>query len=86
MPYITSIEPRAMARWELQGRLESARENVIEVLEARFEVVPQSIVEVINDIDDLSVLKSFFRKGITITSLSEFWDFINSIRSESEQL
>ena len=85
MPYITSIERRAMARGELQGRLESARENVIEVLETRFEVVPQSMVEVINELNDLCVLKSLLRQGITIASLSEFQEFINSIRSESEQ-
>ena len=85
MPYITSIERRAMARGELQGRLETARESIIEVLEIRFEVVPQSIVEVINKINDLSRLKSLFRQAITIASLSEFQEFINSIRSESEK-
>lgn len=85
MPYITSIERRAMARGELQGRLENAREAVIEVLKTRFEVVPQSMVEVINELNDLSVLKSLLRQAITIASLSEFQEFINSIRSESEQ-
>ncbi|MBD2005263.1 MULTISPECIES: hypothetical protein [Cyanophyceae] len=85
MPYITSIERRAMARGELQGRLESARENVIEVLKTRFEVVPQSMVEVINELNDLSVLKTLHRQAITIASLSDFQGFISSIRSEPEQ-
>jgi vacuolar-type H+-ATPase subunit F/Vma7 len=85
MPYITSIERRAMARGELQGRLETAREAVIEVLETRFEVVPQSMVEVINELNDLSVLKSLLRQAATIASLSEFRN-LSTVYQMSERL
>ncbi|MEP0851417.1 MULTISPECIES: hypothetical protein [Cyanophyceae] len=67
---------------ELQGRLETAREFIIELLETRFEVVPQSIVEVINEIDDLSLIKSLLRQAATIASLSEFQEFIKSLSNE----
>ncbi len=68
MPYITSIERFALAR----GRTEEARESVLEVLEVRFEVVLETIVEAVNQIEDTALLKSLHRQAITIATLEEF--------------
>ena len=57
-----------------QGLLQKSREAVIEILEARFEVVPQSIVEIINDVDDLSILKMLLKKAATVQALEDFSD------------
>jgi len=60
-----------------QGVLQSAREAVIDILEARFEVVPQSIVNRLNEIYDPSILKIFRRKAVKVKSLEEFEQIID---------
>jgi hypothetical protein len=55
-----------------QGMLQNAREAVIDILEIRFEVVPQSIVKVIHEIDDPSILKILHRKAIKVESIETF--------------
>ena len=68
MPYVTSIE--RLARQE--GVLQKGREDVIEVLEVRFSDLPSDLVEKINQIEDLGLLKTLHRQAITIGSLAEF--------------
>ena len=68
MPYVTNIE--RLARQE--GVLQQKREDVIEVLEVRFSELPSDLVEFINQIEDLELLKSLLRQAITIGSLAEF--------------
>ena len=61
-----------LSRMELRGIVKNARESVIEVLETRFEDVPQPIREAINQLEDISRLKQLMKQAITITSLVEF--------------
>jgi hypothetical protein len=68
MPYVTSIERFALAR----GELRKAREYVLEVLQVRFEAVPETIVEAVNQIEDEAVFKSFLRQAITVATLADF--------------
>lgn len=70
MPYITTFERRAM--------LKTLRENVIEILDARFEVVPPSIIETVNQLGDLDGLKQLLRRAVTINSLEEFQQLLES--------
>ncbi|MDI6793493.1 MAG: hypothetical protein QME81_11615 [bacterium] len=62
-----------------QGILQNAREAVIDILDLRFEAVPQSIVKRLNEIRDTSILKVLHRKGIEVESLKEFEDFAELI-------
>lgn len=55
-----------------EGILRNSREAVIEILEARFDLVPRSISTTINEIDDPATLKILLRKAITVASLDEF--------------
>jgi len=57
---------------EEKGVLRNARESVIEALEARFEVAPRSVTEVIDKIDNFSILKMLLRKAVTVESLDAF--------------
>jgi len=45
---------------------------VIDILELRFEVVPESIMKKLNKIHDPSILKIFHRKAVKANSLEEF--------------
>jgi hypothetical protein len=77
MRYVTSIERMAIQ----EGMLQQGREDVIEILQIRFGEVPSSIVEVINGIDDSSVLKTLFRRAIAIASVEEFQQFLEQVTS-----
>lgn len=68
MPYVTSVERLA----RIEGLVQKGREDVIEVLEVRFEALPNELVEKINQIEDLELLKTLLRQAITIGSLAEF--------------
>ncbi|MFP4008385.1 MAG: hypothetical protein ACLFV6_10335 [Spirulinaceae cyanobacterium] len=74
MPYITSIERFALAR----GALLNAREAVIEALHVRFEAVPETIVEAVNQIEDGAVLKGLHRQAITVATLTDFQGLLPS--------
>lgn len=80
MPTIAdTLREEGMQQGVQQGVLEDAREAVIDILEMRFDVVPQSIIKIINGIDDISILKSLRRKAVKAISLDEFMKILDSI-------
>ncbi|GAX40209.1 hypothetical protein NIES4075_11720 [Tolypothrix sp. NIES-4075] len=90
MRYVTSIERLAKAEGIQegiqegieQGILQNARDSVIEVLETRFGLVPSSIVEVVNQIQESAVLKRLLKRAIAIPSVAEFEQLLSSITSQ----
>ncbi len=86
MPYITPLERFAIERGRQQGiaegMIEKGRESTLEILETRFDSVPTSLVETINQIDNEGVLKILHKRAITIASLAEFEEFMNQQLSE----
>ena len=82
MRYVTSIERLAKAEGIEEGILQTNRENLMEVIETRFGLVPSSIVEVVNRINDPSVLKTLLKRAIAIPSVAEFQQLLSSIVSQ----
>ncbi|MEW6494254.1 MAG: hypothetical protein AB1589_17340 [Cyanobacteriota bacterium] len=80
MPLLSWIEIEAMQ----EGILQTARENVLEVLEVRFEVVPSEVIEAVNRIEDTSLLKQLLRQAIAIPSIEEFQQLLQQA-SEIEE-
>ena len=77
MPYITSVERLGMMRTQ--------RENVIEILATRFGNVPLALVEGINSLYDISLLKQLFKQAIAIPSVAEFQPLLaEALRLEQE--
>ncbi|WP_071190910.1 hypothetical protein [Trichormus sp. NMC-1] len=80
MRYVTSIERLAkqegieegLEEGRQLGVLQTSQDSVIEVLETRFGELPTSIIDAVNNINDLSVLKTLHKRAISIPSLSEF--------------
>jgi hypothetical protein len=72
MRYVTSVERIGMKKGMEQGILQTAREDVIDNLEGRFEQVPPALVEAIQGMDDPVLLKTLHRRAITVDSLAEF--------------
>ena len=74
MRYVTSIE--RMAKEE--AVIQTLRESAIDNLATRFEEVPTQVVEAVNRIDDVAVLKSLLRKAILVSSIAEFEEDLGS--------
>ncbi|MBF0496230.1 MAG: hypothetical protein HQK58_06585 [Deltaproteobacteria bacterium] len=55
-----------------RGSLRIASEDIIEILEARFEQVPQEVIDVTSEIDDLTLLKALHKASALANNLDEF--------------
>ena len=80
MKYVTSFERYGIEKGLQQGlqqglqrgALETSRQYLSEVLNARFAHVPPAIVTTINRLENLALLKELLRKAVMIGSLEEF--------------
>lgn len=77
MRYVTSIERLAKE----EGIVETNRGHVIQILQTRFGEVPSFIVDILNGINDPSVLQTLFTRSITIGSLAEFQQVLDEMAS-----
>ena len=68
MPYVTSFERDA--------KLETTREDVIDILETRFSSVPDTLRNSILAINDLALLKRLHKRAITVNSVQEFEELL----------
>lgn len=90
MTFITSIEEigieKGIKQGIEQGILQKAREAVIEVLEIRFEFVPEALVEAINTLDDVGILKTLHKQAVIVESIEQFTqDMDNLLADKSDQ-
>ncbi|MFN7657019.1 MAG: hypothetical protein ACK5P3_02490 [Dolichospermum sp.] len=76
MPLVTNIERRAIER--------TRKQDIIKLLQVRFGDIPQSLLENINQIDDISLLEQLLVSTISVSSLEEFVQLVNSNLSESD--
>jgi len=70
MPYVTSIERLGIEK--------TMRENIISILQVRFTTVPTDLVNATNQIQDINQLKNLLKQAVTIASLADFQQLINS--------
>ena len=60
-------------------KIHKARFNVIKILRTRFKEVPEQVVEVINGINEESVLDLLFTNSITVADFEAFQKVLNSV-------
>ena len=100
MPYVTSVERLAREEGLAEGLergleqgleqglelgiLQTARGNVIYILEDRFTEIPQELADRINQIEDNELLKVLLKRAFTITSLEGFGEAIDELTTEDE--
>ena len=86
MPYVTSVErigiQEGIQQGIQQGILNNSREDVIDILEVRFGSPPGSITQIINSIDEISILKILHKKAVTTGSLNEFEAVLKDIHRD----
>ena len=86
MRYITSVErigiqkgiqlgiQQGVQRGQKQGALQAVRENILDILQARFQNEPllQPVAQTINSVNDSALLKRLHRLSILVESLQAF--------------
>ena len=55
-----------------QGKIQEAQEAGLDNIEARFEIVPESMAKEVQGIEDLGVLKALHRGSVKVATLDEF--------------
>ena len=86
MPFVTSIERFAREEGLVKGREEglsrgqmlALKESIRDLLEARFGVAPQEILERMERVSDLKSLRLWHRRAVTIESLEAFQGLLES--------
>ncbi|MFM7908385.1 MAG: hypothetical protein ACKPA9_25535 [Microcystis sp.] len=73
MPFLSTIEEMALE----EGAKLTNQKHIILALQSRFGEIPNSLIETINQIEDVSVLESLFVPSITINSLGEFQQLVD---------
>ena len=60
----------------LEGHLEEKRNDILEILEARFGDVPEDIKKAIEKITDLRKLSELHKKSVIVKNFDEFREFL----------
>jgi hypothetical protein len=76
MPLVNNIEILAIER--------TRKQDIIKLVQVRFGDIPQSLLENINQIDDISLLEQLLLSTISVSSLEEFAQLVNSNLPESD--
>jgi hypothetical protein len=74
MPLLTNIEQRTIEKTTKQ----TLKQNIIKLLQVRFGDIPENLVASINQIDDTSFLEQLLTSTISVNSLEEFTQLVNS--------
>jgi hypothetical protein len=74
MPLLTNIEQRTIEKTTKQTR----KQDIIKLLQVRFGDIPENLVASINQVDDTSFLEQLLVSTISVNSLEEFAQLVNS--------
>ncbi|WP_199291067.1 hypothetical protein [Sphaerospermopsis sp. FACHB-1094] len=77
MPFLTPTEELFIARTNQQ--------NILKLLQVKFGDVPEILSKNIQNIDDLTALEELLISTMTITSLEEFTNLVNSKLPTSQE-
>jgi uncharacterized protein YqkB len=59
-----------------KGTRQSLKSNIISLLQKRFQNVPDELVTVINNIDDIAQLQSLLLETVSVNSVADFEELI----------
>lgn len=72
MEFLSTLEEMALERGQERGAKENCRQNILDLLQKRFNNVPETLVKAINNIEDLAWLKQLLVETISVNSTEEF--------------
>jgi hypothetical protein len=76
MPLLTNIERRTIEK--------TTKQILIKLVQVRFGDIPENLMDSINQIDETSFLEQIFVSAISVNSLEEFAQIVNSNLPESD--
>ncbi len=76
MPLLTNIEQRTIKK--------TRQQNIITLVQVRFGDIPDNLITSINQIDGTSFLEKIFVSTISVNSLEEFAQLVNSNLPEAD--
>lgn len=76
MEFLSTLEEMALERGQERGAKETCRQNILDLLQKRFNTVPETLVKAINNIEDLAWLKQLHLETISVNSTAEFEQLI----------
>ena len=68
MPYVTSIERIG----HKEGHQEGRRQALLDILEVRFDRLPETLIEAIKSLKDTLLLSDWLKKAVLVESLDKF--------------
>jgi hypothetical protein len=83
MPYITSVERMGIRKGFKLGKIIQRKENIIRVLEVRFERIPHKLRELIRNIEDYDMLDTFLVQAVKTKSLEAFESVAHQLVTEA---
>ena len=66
-----------------QANERATKDNIIYLVESKFEIMPGDIRRKIENIGNTSILKGLLKKLLTVSSIEEFSEFLNEIKSKA---
>lgn len=82
MPYITSVERIGIRKGLEQGLQQGRQEDIVRILELRFEDIPQKLRGLIGKIEALEVLNTLLVQAVITQSLEAFESVANQYATE----
>ena len=76
MEFLSTMEELAIERGQEIGAKATCRQNILDLLEKRFNSLPETLIKAINEINDLALLKQLLVETITVNSVAEFEELI----------
>ncbi|NET55829.1 MAG: hypothetical protein F6K47_06565 [Symploca sp. SIO2E6] len=84
MPYITSVERIGIEKGLQQGKIMNAQNNIVQILEVRFEDVTQELKQMIEKLDDLELLGELLTQAVKSPSLEAFESVVSQNAAEGK--
>jgi hypothetical protein len=82
MPFLSTLEEMALE----QGAKSTSQTHIINLLEKRFGEIPETLIQTINQIEDLSLLEQLHLETISVNSVAEFEQLIpDSLGQQNEE-
>ncbi|NEQ39230.1 MAG: hypothetical protein F6K40_24455 [Okeania sp. SIO3I5] len=76
MEFLSTMEELAIERGEKRGAKEAHIQDIIDLLQKRFNSVPETLIIALNNIEDLAQLKQLLLETISVNSVVEFEELI----------
>ena len=80
MPYVTSVERRGFEQGLEEGKLQEAREAILEVVAAQFGVVPEDVKDAVYRLETVAALHALLRQAVRSATLEMFQDHLRTMQ------